>query len=96
MRWDFFGYESSKRRTNFSDSNSKANIYFKFSKGNKRIIKKDSKNVIKINYKRKRDGDVLLNYASIRKAKKELLFKPKINIKKGLDYTYRYYKELLK
>lgn len=62
----------------------------------KRIIKKDSKNVIKINYKRKRDGDVLLNYASIRKAKKELLFKPKINIKKGLDYTYRYYKELLK
>ena len=62
----------------------------------KRIIKKDSKNVVKINYKRKRDGDVLLNYASITKAKKELLFKPKINIKKGLDYTYRYYKELLK
>lgn len=62
----------------------------------KKIIKKDNKNVIKINYKKKRDGDVLLNYARITKAKKELLFNPKINIKKGLDYTYKYYKELLK
>ena len=42
--------------------------------------------MIKINYK-KRDGDVLLNYARITKAKK-ILFNPKINIKKGLDYTY--------
>ena len=42
-----------------TDSNSKANVYKKFGEGDKKDHKKDNKNVIKINYK-KRDGDVLM------------------------------------
>jgi len=47
----------------------------------------------KINYQRKREGDIVHSLADITKAKKYLGFKPKFDIRSGLENTIEWFKK---
>ena len=46
----------------------------------------------KINKKRMQPGDVRYTYANIKESKKDLRFKPKTNLKEGLEKFVAWYK----
>ena len=55
------------------------------------IFKKYKINTINIEYAKERVGDILKNYSSISKIKKELKWKNKIDLKRGLEETIKWY-----
>ena len=55
------------------------------------IFKKYKINTINIEYAKERVGDILKNYSSISKIKKELKWKNKIDLKQGLEETIKWY-----
>ncbi len=55
----------------------------------KDIVKED----VIVEYKPERKGEIRRNWTSIRKANKILEFKPDINLKKGLELTYDWFKK---
>ena len=57
----------------------------------KKIFKKYNKNNIVIKYKKERVGDMQKNYSSISKIKKEINWKNKISLNKGLEKTIKWY-----
>ena len=60
----------------------------------KSIIEQSSLIKVKINYKDKRAGDVIRNYADYTKAKKMLGYNPKYDLNTGLQNTFNYFKQL--
>ena len=57
----------------------------------KKIFKKYNKNNIVIKYKKERVGDMQKNYSSISKIKKEINWKNKTSLNKGLEKTIKWY-----
>ena len=58
-----------------------------------RYIKDIVENEIRVEYKLERKGEIRRNYTSTEKAKKILGFNPEISLKKGLELTYKWFKE---
>lgn len=56
------------------------------------LIAQELKSNVKVTYAPERKGDIKDSFANIDKAKKMLLFAPKIDIKEGLKRTVAYYK----
>ncbi len=53
----------------------------------KEVVERD----LKVEYKPARKGEIRRNYTSIEKAKKLLGFKPAVELKKGLELTYKWF-----